>query len=220
MPRSVACVIPGCDRSPQSVDHLDPWSPVPSSPSRPPTVTVCQQTSSGSSLLVIHTGRPARAAWIPVPEGSTTEPGKRFPRRGRLTRVRSLRDRYRDAVSVPAQHQDHRRGRRTSWLVSRILYPGGTGVAAIHLGLPSPAGSSGLPAGIGRAALERLRRRPTDVLLTLLRVGFTEPSRSPEMLVVSYTTVSPLPRHASAGRSGPGRSVFCGTVPRVTPGCR
>ncbi|WP_209305558.1 hypothetical protein, partial [Blastococcus sp. CT_GayMR20] len=37
--------------------------------------------------------------------------------------------------------------------------------AVIHLGLPLPAGSSGLPAGIGRAALERLRgtaanRRP------------------------------------------------------------
>src|SRR3954467_9023961 len=30
--------------------------------------------------------------------------------------------------------------------------------AVIHLGLPLPAGSSGLPAGIGRAALERLRR--------------------------------------------------------------
>src|SRR3954452_16129123 len=30
--------------------------------------------------------------------------------------------------------------------------------AAIHLGLPLPAGSSGLPAGIGRAALGRLRR--------------------------------------------------------------
>src|SRR5262249_44861153 len=36
-------------------------------------------------------------------------------------------------------------------------------------------------------------------LLTLLRVGFTEPPQSPAMLVVSYTTVSPLP--------GPGRSL-------------
>jgi hypothetical protein len=32
------------------------------------------------------------------------------------------------------------------------------GVAAIHLGLPSPTGSSSLPAGIGRAALKHLRR--------------------------------------------------------------
>src|SRR5262249_1049871 len=30
-------------------------------------------------------------------------------------------------------------------------------------------------------------------LMTLLRVGFTEPPRSPGALVVSYTTVSPLP---------------------------
>jgi hypothetical protein len=29
--------------------------------------------------------------------------------------------------------------------------------------------------------------------LVLLRLGFTEPARSPELLVVSYTTVSPLP---------------------------
>src|SRR5690606_10211825 len=34
---------------------------------------------------------------------------------------------------------------------------------------------------------------PESVLLILLRVGFTEPPRSPGVLVVSYTTVSPLP---------------------------
>ncbi len=64
--------------------------------------------------------------------------------------------------------------------------------ATIHLGLPSPAGSSGLPAGSGGQPSNACAgtRRP---LLTLLRVGFTEPSRSPGMLVVSYTTVSPLP---------------------------
>ncbi len=39
--------------------------------------------------------------------------------------------------------------------------PCGGRVAAIHLGLPSPAGSSDLPAGIGRATLERLRRNRT-----------------------------------------------------------
>ena len=39
-------------------------------------------------------------------------------------------------------------------------------------------------------------------LLTLLRVGFTEPSRSPGMLVGSYPTVSPLPRPTVAGRGG------------------
>jgi hypothetical protein len=52
-------------------------------------------------------------------------------------------------------------------------------------------------------------------LLTLLRVGFTEPPQSPAALVVSYTAVSPLPCAWDAGRS-----VFCGTVPRVTPGRR
>jgi len=44
-------------------------------------------------------------------------------------------------------------------------------------------------------------------------VGFTKPHRSPGALVVSYTTVSPLPGNA-------GRSVLCGTFPRVTPGGR
>ena len=45
----------------------------------------------------------------------------------------------------------------------------------IHLGPPLPTASCGLPAGIGRAALERSRRpRPKpEALLTLLRVGFT-----------------------------------------------
>ncbi len=33
------------------------------------------------------------------------------------------------------------------------------GPAAIHLGLPLPAASCGLPASIGRAALKRSRRR-------------------------------------------------------------
>ena len=50
--------------------------------------------------------------------------------------------------------------------------------------------------GLGRAALDRPRRhRSCDLrpLLTLLQVGFTEPHRSPGTLVVSYTTVSPLP---------------------------
>jgi hypothetical protein len=89
--------------------------------------------------------------------------------------------------------------------------------AAIHLGLPSPAGSCGLPAGSdgppsNACAAARLAPRG---LLTLLRVGFTEPPRSPGVLVVSYTTVSPLPRAGCAGRS-----VLCGTVPRVAPGCR
>ena len=91
---------------------------------------------------------------------------------------------------------------RTSWPVSRILCTGRLAAsrpAVIHLGLPSPAGSSGLPAGIGRATLDRLRSAPYPArLLALLQVGFTEPSRSPGTLVVSYTTVSPLPRSRGA----------------------
>ena len=98
--------------------------------------------------------------------------------------------------------------------VGRVLCARLRGAAVIHLGLPLPAASCGLPASIGRAALDRSRREPLAPLLTLLRVGFTEPPQSPAALVVSYTTVSPLPRLT------PGRSVFCGTVPRVTPGRR
>jgi hypothetical protein len=68
------------------------------------------------------------------------------------------------------------------------------GPAIIHLGLPLPTASCGLPASIGRAALKRTRGEPRFPFLTLLRVGFTEPPQSPAALVVSYTTVSPLPR--------------------------
>jgi hypothetical protein len=77
--------------------------------------------------------------------------------------------------------------------------------AVIHLRLPLPTTSSGLPGSSGGP--------PSSAsCLTLLRVGFTEPAWSPRPLVVSYTTVSPLPRPE------PRRSAFCGTVPRVTPG--
>jgi len=48
---------------------------------------------------------------------------------------------------------------------------------------------AGRPRSLAQARY-RLRRR---ALLTLLRVGFTEPPQSPAALVVSYTTVSPLP---------------------------
>src|SRR5439155_12337836 len=41
--------------------------------------------------------------------------------------------------------------------------------------------------------------------LALLRVGFAEPNRSPDPLVSSYLTVSPLPAENRR------RSVFCGT---------
>jgi hypothetical protein len=47
-------------------------------------------------------------------------------------------------------------------------------------------------AALAQTLVRRPGRRPS-VLLILLRVGFTEPSRSPGTLVVSYTTLSPLP---------------------------
>jgi hypothetical protein len=86
-----------------------------------------------------------------------------------------------------------------------------------HPSWPAVAGRLVRPTRrLGRAALERLRRshgpKTLGSLLALLRVGFTEPSRSPGMLVVSYTTVSPLPGgshqavcflwHCPAGRPG------------------
>src|SRR4051794_12167492 len=58
--------------------------------------------------------------------------------------------------------------------------------ATIHLGPPLPAASCGPPAHSGG--------QPSDVRCsTLLRAGFAEPTRSPGPLVVSCTTVSPLP---------------------------
>ena len=61
----------------------------------------------------------------------------------------------------------------------------------IYLGTTLPQPSSGLP---GNSA-SRL-----DVsCLTLLRTRFTKPTRSPWPLVVSYTTVSPLPPAEAGG---------------------
>ncbi len=62
-----------------------------------------------------------------------------------------------------------------------------------------------------RAALKHPRKPPMATLMTLLRAGFTKPLPSPRALVVSYTTVSPLPRigvavcflwHCPAGHPG------------------
>ena len=49
--------------------------------------------------------------------------------------------------------------------------------------------------------------------LALLQVGFAKHPASPQDLVSSYLTFSPLPRPRAAWRS-----VFCGTFPGVTPG--
>jgi hypothetical protein len=138
------------------------------------------------------------------------------------TYVQRPNSRHRRAVAArgltrasPTATSPYRSRKGVSRPVGRVLCPRLRGAAAIHLGLPLPTASCGLPASIGRAALDRSRREPLVPLLTLLRVGFTEPPQSPAALVVSYTAVSPLPRVRDSGRF-----VFCGTVPRVTPGRR
>jgi|SRR5215469_698998 len=61
--------------------------------------------------------------------------------------------------------------------------------------------------------LAQARRAWRRALLTLLRVGFTKPPQSPAALVVSYTTVSPLP----PGRS-PAAVCFLWHCPAGHPG--
>jgi hypothetical protein len=74
------------------------------------------------------------------------------------------------------------------------MTPCGVIVATIHLGRPSPVASCGLPAhSSGQPSNVRASRTVVWDFLALLLVGFTEPHRSPGVLVVSYTTVSPLP---------------------------
>ena len=73
---------------------------------------------------------------------------------------------------------------------------------AIYLGQQLPAASRDRPGshnGSGRSVSWRTRTAPC---LVLHPVGFTEPDRSPGLLVRSYRTVSPLP-----GRST-GRAVY------------
>ena len=95
--------------------------------------------------------------------------------------------------------------------VGRVLCARLRGAAVIHLGLPLPTASCGLPASIGRAALDRSRREPLAPLLTLLRVGFTEPPQSPAALVVSYTTSN----HALTCSDVSWRSPVSGSCRRV-----
>jgi hypothetical protein len=66
-------------------------------------------------------------------------------------------------------------------------------------------------AGAARAAYPGASDGPPSnaPCLALLRVGLAEPDRSPDPLVSSYLTVSPLPLA--------GRSVLCCAVREVTP---
>src|SRR5450755_4022133 len=54
--------------------------------------------------------------------------------------------------------------------------------------------------------------------LTLLRARFTQPARSLGLLVVSYTTVSPLPPCVACRKRTQWRSAFCCTFSRIAPG--
>lgn len=84
--------------------------------------------------------------------------------------------------------------------MSRILSTRttGAGEVIIHLCQPSLVASSGLPihhAGGPPSNSHALRAQMNTQCkhLTLLPVGFTKPPQSPEMLVRSYRTFSPLP---------------------------
>ena len=79
-------------------------------------------------------------------------------------------------------------------------------VTAISLGAALPQPSSGLP-GNSASSLN-------VPCLTLLRTRFTQRARSLGPLVVSYTTVSPLPRSPKR----PWRSALCCTFSRIAPG--
>src|SRR4029453_18350715 len=81
----------------------------------------------------------------------------------------------------------------TRWMsrsIRRVLFRAavaGPAATVIHLDRPLLTGSSAPPADSDGAS-------SNACCLGLLQVGFTEPPQSPEALVVSYTTVSPLPK--------------------------
>jgi hypothetical protein len=85
--------------------------------------------------------------------------------------------------------------------------------------LPGSRDGSGRSVGGGRWGTGGLNRlvpsRPFALppYLVLLPMGFTEPGRSPGLLVSSYLAVSPLPRSGRGEATRPRRSIFCGTVP-------
>jgi hypothetical protein len=90
------------------------------------------------------------------------------------------------------------------------------GVAAIHLGLPLPAASSGLPAGSGRLPSGACAGPLSRALLDLAPGGVYRAAPvtwSAGGLLHHRFTLTP----ANASRR---RSDLCGTVPRITPGRR
>ena len=76
----------------------------------------------------------------------------------------------------------------------------GRGATTISLGRRLPGASSSRPGRnnetgrfVPKPAVPRRRLDRTSSCLALLPMGFTEPDRSPGLLVSSYLTVSPLP---------------------------
>jgi hypothetical protein len=92
--------------------------------------------------------------------------------------------------------------RRTSRPVRRILLPAMVSPAGGHPSRPAVASRLQRPTRRHRAGSPQTPARATALrwwpFLALLRVGFTEPSRSPGTLVGSYPAVSPLPGRGPA----------------------
>jgi len=107
-----------------------------------------------------------------------------------------------------------RRIRGVSRPVGRVLCARLREAAVIHLGLPLPTASCGLPASIGRATLDRSRRElrsPLDLAPGGVYLAAAVTCGAGGLLHHRFTLTPALPRR---------RSVFCGTIPRVAPGRR
>ena len=135
------------------------------------------------------------------------EPENLSPRRPCAPKVpRSSSD------QIPAAGQECVMG--VSRPVGRVLCARLRGPAVIHLGLPLPTASCGLPASIGRATLDRSRRElrsPLDLAPGGVYRAAAVTCGAGGLLHHRFTLTPALPRR---------RSVFCGTIPRVAPGRR
>ena len=191
--------------------------PTPARPVRHPALCCCVDRAA-PEVPAFRASRPA--APLARPGAEPQRSVGRAPSRREDRRRLSPGPQPAGAWGAEAPHMWGLRGSppgRAQWTsrpVGRVLSLRVSGGAAIHLGLPLPTASSGLPAGSGRLPSNVCAGPLGGPFLTLLRVGFTKPPQSPGALVVSYTTVSPLPPLARR------RSDFCGTVPRITPGRR
>lgn len=140
--------------------------------------------------------RPSRLPPTSMGRHRTDMPSRRDPRSGHQgTRVarQDARAPQRGRSSRSARCRDPGQGcLAEKWMsrpIRRVLFRTAVtsgSATAIHLGRPLLTGSSALPAH-STGPVSNVR------CLGLLRVGFTEPRQSPGVLVVSYTTVSPLP---------------------------